>query len=74
MYFISATRMFCNLKQFRSISDFHHQYSVSPYVLVPDTVACNLFDIYLLLYVQSWTPDDGWRDRLKHVECYSKIK
>jgi hypothetical protein len=33
-----------------------------------------LFDIYLLLYVQSWTPDDGWKDHLKHVECYSKIK
>jgi hypothetical protein len=34
----------------------------------------NLFDIHLLLYVQSWTPDDGGKDRLKHVECYSKIK
>jgi len=33
-----------------------------------------LFDIYLLLYVQSWTPDDGRKDRPKHVECYSKIK
>jgi len=26
-----------------------------------------LFDIYLLLYLQSWTPDDGRRDRPKHV-------
>ena len=34
----------------------------------------NLFDICLLLYVQSWTPDDGRKDRPKHVECYSKIK
>jgi hypothetical protein len=33
-----------------------------------------LFDIYLLMYVQSWTPDDGWKDHLKHIECYSKIK
>ena len=33
-----------------------------------------LFDIYLLLYVQSWTPDDGRKDRPKHVGCYSKIK
>ena len=32
-----------------------------------------MFDIYLLLYVQSWTPDDGRKDRPKHVECYSKI-
>ena len=31
----------------------------------------NLYDIYLKLYVQSWTPDDGRRDRPKHVEWYS---
>ena len=28
----------------------------------------------LLLYVQSWTPDDGREDRPKHVECHSKTK
>jgi len=28
----------------------------------------NLYDIYLILYVQSWTPDDGRKDRPKHVE------
>jgi hypothetical protein len=33
-----------------------------------------LYDIYLMVHVQSWTPDDGRRDRLKHVECCSKIK
>jgi len=33
-----------------------------------------LFDKCLLLYVQSWTPDDGRKDRPKHVECHSKIK
>ena len=33
-----------------------------------------LFDRCLLLYVQSWTPDDGRKDRPKHVECHSKIK
>jgi len=26
-----------------------------------------LFDIRLLLYVQSWTADDGRKDRPKHV-------
>jgi len=26
------------------------------------------------LFVQYQTPDDGWKDRLKHVECHSKIK
>jgi len=30
-----------------------------------------LFDKRLLLYVQSLTPDDGRKDRPKHVECYS---
>jgi len=33
-----------------------------------------LFDKCMLLYVQSWTPDDGRKDRQKHVECHSKIK
>jgi len=28
----------------------------------------------ILLYVQSWTADDGRKDRLKHVDCHSKIK
>jgi len=31
----------------------------------------NLYDIYMMLYVQSWTPDDGRKDRPKHVEWYS---
>jgi len=30
-----------------------------------------LFDICLLQYVQSLTPDDGRKDRPKHVELYS---
>jgi len=33
-----------------------------------------LFDICLLLYVQSWTPDDGRNDRPKYIKCLSKIK
>jgi len=33
-----------------------------------------LFDKCLLLYVQSWTPDDGRKSRLKRVECHSKNK
>ena len=32
-----------------------------------------LFVKCLLLYVQSWTPDDVRKDRPKHVECHSKI-
>ena len=34
----------------------------------------NLYDIYLLLCVHCWTPDDGQRNRPKHVELYSKNK
>jgi len=30
--------------------------------------------VWLLLYVQPWTPDDRRKDRPKHVECHSKIK
>jgi len=33
-----------------------------------------LFDKCLLLYAKSLTPDDGRKDRPKHVECHSKIK
>ena len=33
-----------------------------------------LFDRSLLLYVQSWTPEDGRKVRPKHVEFHSKIK
>jgi hypothetical protein len=34
------------------------------------TSACLLlFDIYLLMHIQSWTPDDGRKDHPKHVQC-----
>jgi len=29
-----------------------------------------LYDKCLLLYVQSWTPDDGWKDHSKHVVSF----
>ena len=34
----------------------------------------NLYDIYLLLCVQCWTPDDGQRNCPKHVEFYCRNK
>ena len=34
----------------------------------------NLCDIYLLLCIQYYTPDDGQKTCLKHVEFYSKNK
>jgi len=37
--------------------------------LVPASMlSTNLYAIYLTLYVQSRTPDDGRKDRPKHVE------
>ena len=37
----------------------------------PSKQSTNLYDIYLMLYIQSGTPDDGRKDRPKHVEWYS---
>ena len=34
----------------------------------------NLYDIYLLLCVQCYTPDDGQRNCQKYLESYSKNK
>ena len=34
----------------------------------------NLCDMYLMLYVQSWTPDDGRKDRPKHVVTFNKLE
>jgi hypothetical protein len=34
-----------------------------------DAALQRLYDICLLLYVQSWTPVDGRKDRPKHVQC-----
>ena len=39
------------------------------YSLLPSTQQY-LFDKCLLLYAQSWTADDGRKDRPKHVECH----
>jgi hypothetical protein len=33
-----------------------------------------MFDMCLLLYVKSWAPDDGRKDRPKHVQCHAKIQ
>jgi len=34
----------------------------------------NLYDIYLVLCIQYWTPDDGQKTYPKHAEFYSKNK
>jgi hypothetical protein len=39
--------------------------------LVPSSKqSTNLYDIHLMLYVQSWTPDDERKDRPKHEEWF----
>jgi hypothetical protein len=41
------------------------------WTLPSNTQSTNLYNIYLTLYVQSRTPDDGRRDRTKYVKLYS---
>jgi len=52
----------------------HQVYVIQVLWLLTSKQPQNLYDIYLMLYVQSWTPDDGLKDRPKHVECCPKIK
>jgi hypothetical protein len=37
-------------------------------LLLPLAVAASKLDLYQMLCVQFWAPDDGQRNRLKHVE------
>ena len=39
-----------------------------------DQNPANLYDIYLLLCIQYWTPDDRQKTFPKHVDFYSKNK
>jgi len=50
----------------------HQVYVVQVLWLLGNKQQQNLYG--MMLYVQSWTPDDGRKDRPKHVECCSKIK
>ena len=53
------------------VQDRTHSIRYMSYRLVDYLQSTNLYDIYLMLYVQSWTPDDGRKDRPKHVGWYS---
>jgi hypothetical protein len=65
-------------KTVHTSSDKHHTVSFTAcyraqdeFHLVPASKQLqNTCDIYLKLYIQSWTPDDGRRDRPKHVERF----
>ena len=48
----------------------HRVYVIQVRWLPASGKSTNLYDIYLMLYVHSWTPDDGRKDRPKHAEWY----
>ena len=48
-----------------------HEMELQFHLVPASKHSTNLYDIYLTLCVQSWTPDDGRKDRPKHVEWYS---
>ena len=41
-------------------------------LLLPLAVAASKLDIYQMMCVQFWAPDDGQRNRLKHVEHWQQ--
>jgi len=48
-----------------------HVMELEFHVVPASKQSTNLYDVYLMLCVESWTPDDGRKDRPKHVEWYS---
>jgi hypothetical protein len=56
----------------RSLRLYIQHHSIQVLSVLASKQPQNLYG--MMLYVQSYTPDDGRRDRLKHVECCSKIK
>jgi hypothetical protein len=56
----------------RSLYIQHQVYVIQVLWLLASKQLQNLYDIYLMLYVQ--TPDDGRKDRAKHVGWCFKIK
>jgi hypothetical protein len=52
----------------RSLRLYIQHHTIQVMWLLASKQPHNLCDIYLMLYVQSYTPDDGWKDRPKYVE------
>jgi len=57
----------------RSLRLYIQHHTIEGLWLLASKQPQTLYDIYLMLYVQSQTPDDGRRDLPKHVECCYKI-
>jgi hypothetical protein len=70
------------LYMFRTVSLIHYQESSTVHKAIQAGYADglltssqrNLYDIYLLLCTQYWTPGDGQKTSPKHAEFYSKNK
>jgi hypothetical protein len=48
-----------------------HEMELQFHLVPASEQSTNLYDIYLMLHVQSWTHDDGRKDRPRHVQWYS---
>jgi len=73
-YFGTTLYMFRTVFPFiiRSIRLYIQHHTIQVLWLLASKQPQNLYDIYLMLYVESYTPDDGRKDRPKHVECCYK--
>jgi len=80
IYFIFGTALFMfrtvSLSIIRSLILYiqHQVYVTQVLWLLSSKQPQNSYDIYLMLYVQYSTSDDGRRVRPKHVECCPKNK
>jgi len=87
VYWISLHMFWTVFRPSSGVQDYTHSIRYMSYRLVDCLLAgmrlnsfhlvpaskqsTDLYDIYLMLFVQPWTPDDGWKDCPKHVERYS---
>ena len=65
---IRSSRLYIHHQVYVTLHVNGHEMELFQFHLVPVSMQC---DIYLMMYVQSWTSDDGRKDHPKHVEWYS---
>ena len=74
-YIIRSPRLYTQLHKYviavRWLVNIGHEMERDFHLVPASKQSTNLYDIYLKLYLQSWTTDDGRRDHPKHVELYS---
>jgi len=69
-YFYSKIKHMCKISNLFYVGTTLYMFRT----VFPSIIRSLRLYIYLMLYVQSYTPDDGRKDRPKHVERCSKIK